>query len=467
MYQQVRRDWYWPALAVDCYKTVRNCPQCARNRIKLRRNVEQLQLFPATEPLTSVCIDILGEFIKTPRRNEYLLVITDRFTKLTKTIPMKGISAAEVARCFVNEWVFNYGPPKELISDNGGCFTSKFFLDVCSILSIKNNFTTTYHPQANGQVERYNRTILAALRTYVADHPKDWDLYTDALTYAYNCLPHSSTDAAPFDLILSKPPGPLALKPMPTKEEPQGDFKRKWKHWLQETMHRTRTRLLKSQERYKRNYDSRLRKQVEVVKQGDYVFLRVERKNPKDHRHKLAPIAEGPFLVTKTDKNTVVIERSDRSVEKVSRSRVVLAPKPKTKEEVKEILRPEQLPVDGQPTTEAINLEEVSRKVAATKPATNDQQPRRDAASQMQAEKSGDETEEFVIDSIVAHKVNKSRRHRLARKGETLFRIRWYGYESDDDTWEPIQHLPRSKVLSYCKRIGIVVPDNLNQAIDG
>ena len=97
---------------------------------------------------------------------------------------MKGISAADVAKYFVNDWVFQYGPLTELISENGGCFTSKFFLNVCSILSIKNNFTTTYHPQANGQVERYNRTILATLRTYVADHPKDWDLYTDALTYA-------------------------------------------------------------------------------------------------------------------------------------------------------------------------------------------------------------------------------------------------------------------------------------------
>ena len=182
-------------------------------------------------------------------------------------------------------------------------------------------------------------------------------MYTDALTYAYNCLPHSSTDAAPFDLILSKPPGPLALKQIPTKEEPQDDFKREWKHWLQETMNRTRTRLIKSQERYKRNYDSRLRKQVEVVKQGDYVFLQVERKNPKYHRHKLAPIAEGPFLVTKTDKNTVVIERSDRSVEKDSRSRKVLAPKLKRKEEVDKILRPEQLPVDGKQTKEATNLE--------------------------------------------------------------------------------------------------------------
>ena len=91
-------------------------------------------MFPEMEPLTSVCIEIWGEFIGTPRRNKFLLFITDRFTNLTKTIPMKGISTAEVSRCFVNEWVFNYGPPTDLISDNGACFTRKFFLDVCNKL---------------------------------------------------------------------------------------------------------------------------------------------------------------------------------------------------------------------------------------------------------------------------------------------------------------------------------------------
>ena len=208
---------------------VRKFPQCERNRIKLRKNVEQIKLFPETEPLTSVCIDIFGEFFIKTRHNEYLLVTTDRFRKFTKTIPMKGNSVVEVARCFVNKWVLNYGPPTEFISDNGGCFTSKVFLDVCIILSINNNFTTTYYSQANGQVERYNRTILAALPTYMADHTKDWDFYTDALTYAltnaYNFLPHTSTDVAPFNLVLYKPPGPLVLKLMPTSEEPEGDFK--------------------------------------------------------------------------------------------------------------------------------------------------------------------------------------------------------------------------------------------------
>ena len=176
----------------------------------------------------------------------------------------------------------------------------------------------TYHPQSNGQVERYNRKILSALRTYVADHGKDWDLYTDVLTYAYNCLPNTSTDVAPFKLVLSKPPGPLALKPMIKKEEPQGHFKRKWKYWLQETMNRTRTRLLKSQERYKRNYDARLRKQAEVVIQGDYVFLRVERKNRGTTYISYNRSQKAYSRCKKTDKITFGIQRSYRSVEKVS-----------------------------------------------------------------------------------------------------------------------------------------------------
>ena len=218
LYQTIRKSMYWPALAVDCYATARRCPTCARNRIKLRKNVGELQLFPATAPLESVAIDVLGELIRTQRGNEYLLVITDRFTKLTKTVPMKGISAAEVARHFVNEWVFNYGPPKELLADNGGCFTAKFFQSVCKILNVHNQFTTTYHPQTNGQTERFNRTIKAMIRSYLADHPRDWDLYTGALTFAYNCQPHSTTALAPFELVLSRPPPPLAIE-QPSRNE--------------------------------------------------------------------------------------------------------------------------------------------------------------------------------------------------------------------------------------------------------
>ena len=138
MYNRIRRHFYWPALAIDCYITVRNCPDCSRNIIKLRKNVGSLKLFPAKAPLESVCIDILGELIRTPRGHRYLLVITDRFSMLVRTIPLKTVSAVEVEKAFVNNWVFTYGPPEDLISDNEKQFTSRFFLDVCRILNVHN-----------------------------------------------------------------------------------------------------------------------------------------------------------------------------------------------------------------------------------------------------------------------------------------------------------------------------------------
>ena len=77
---------------------------------------------------------------------------------------------------------------------------------------------------------------------------------------------------------------------------------------------------------YNRNFDDRLRRQLEVIKYKDFMFLRVERKDAKLHLHKLAPITGGPYTVNKSEGNTVVIKKDDRFVEHVSLTRVILAP---------------------------------------------------------------------------------------------------------------------------------------------
>lgn len=130
---------------------------------------------------------------------------------------------------------------------------------------------------------------------------------------------------------------------MPSHEEPKGDFKRTWKHCLNETIKKSKERLENAQTRCEKNYDARLHKKQEVIHDDDYVFIRVEPKNPKDHRHKLASIAEGLFKVTNVDGNMITIEETDRSVEIVSRSRVVLATTTKTEKEVRKISQPVKL----------------------------------------------------------------------------------------------------------------------------
>jgi transposase InsO family protein len=195
----------------DVEETVRQCTPCLKNRVQEKKRVIVMKLFRANEPLEFVAIDILGPLPKTVHGNRFLLVISDRFSKLTRTIPMRKTTALAVAKALCTHWVFAYGPPKFLLTDNGTQFTAKFFIEVCRELGIAKVFTTAYSPQANGQVERFNRTILNTLRTYVAKSQTDWDYYPAAITFGYNSRVHASLAFAPFELFLSRPPPSLSV----------------------------------------------------------------------------------------------------------------------------------------------------------------------------------------------------------------------------------------------------------------
>ena len=242
------------------YRGSSNCVSCAENRISLRKRRNFLKLFPARAPLEFVALDILGELIKTPRGNCYMLVISDRFSKLIRTVPLKAVTASDVAKAFVHHWAFPYGAPIWLLSDNGKQFIAKLFRETCQMLGVKKLYTTTYHPQSNGQVERFNRTILASLRHYVAEHPKDWDLFSDAPTYAYKTQAHESTSVAPFELVLSCPLTPLAFEATssidPVSDEAQ--YHKKWTTYAKALTSTARKEMEKRQIRYKQGFQDRV-----------------------------------------------------------------------------------------------------------------------------------------------------------------------------------------------------------------
>jgi Integrase zinc binding domain/Integrase core domain len=151
MFRSLRKRFIWKKMAADVADTVRNCHACARNRIKERNKTSYLKLFPASSPLEYVSIDLLGPLPKTAHRNRFLLVMTDRFSKLTRTVPLRSTTAYVVAKAFCELWVFTYGPPRHVLTDNGPQFAAKFFLAVCRELGIEKVFSSTYHPQTNGK----------------------------------------------------------------------------------------------------------------------------------------------------------------------------------------------------------------------------------------------------------------------------------------------------------------------------
>lgn len=113
-------------------------------------------MFPAATLLEFVAFRILAQLLTTKRVNQFLLVITDRFSNLVSVVSLKNILEGTVAEVFVNIWVLVYGPPKWLFSDSASLITSKFFRNVGSSLGVTNVFMTMYHRHCNKQVSDSN-----------------------------------------------------------------------------------------------------------------------------------------------------------------------------------------------------------------------------------------------------------------------------------------------------------------------
>jgi transposase InsO family protein len=154
MLRTIRRTYFWPNMAENVLETVRQCDACARNRIIVSRRTNPLDRFRANAPSESVAMDILGPLPKTRHGKRFLLVIADRYSKITRTVPLRVTTALAVAQAFCDHWVFVHGPQVSSITDNGPQLTAKFFQAACAELGTKKTFTTAYHPQTNGQVER-------------------------------------------------------------------------------------------------------------------------------------------------------------------------------------------------------------------------------------------------------------------------------------------------------------------------
>jgi len=333
MYYTMRKAYCWPSMVTDIHSTITKCTTCAQNRLALRRHTTPLTLFQATEPLTELSVDIFGPIPASKKGNRFILVITDRFAKLTKGVALRRITAMSVASAIIDAWVSAYGPPDRIISDRGPQVMSNFFIAVVKMLGIETVRTTAYHPQTNGEVERYNRTMATQLGHYVADDPSRWDELLPVITMAYNSQPHRSTGIAPFELVIPKripnlpvrnlPPGAPLTNKGTLKDGSPLARKREFMARLRKQIPIVVEALRKKQQRYKRNFDHRVATRNADVKIGDFVYT-----TNHDRQNKLQSKAIGPFVLIDADADafTFVID-IDGEKKRVSSDHVTPAPR--------------------------------------------------------------------------------------------------------------------------------------------
>ena len=130
--------------------------------------------------------------------------LSDYFTKWVEAIALPDATAITVAHRLVDTVITRYGAPTQIHSDQGPQFESKLFQHLCILLGIKKTRTTPYHPQSDGLVERFNRTLLSMLKVYCYDHQTDWDLFLQPVMMAYRTTVNETTRETPFFMLFGR-----------------------------------------------------------------------------------------------------------------------------------------------------------------------------------------------------------------------------------------------------------------------
>ena len=161
--EQVRRRAYWPGWRTQVATQLKKCDNCAQyHRGKTPRQTP-LQPFGDGEPFEEVALDITGKHPRFSRGNEYIVTITDVYSKWSEAYAVKTHTATVIAKLLVDNFFSRFGMTKRLISDQGPEFESQLFPELCKHIGIEKVRTSPYKPSTNGFVERFQRTLSSML----------------------------------------------------------------------------------------------------------------------------------------------------------------------------------------------------------------------------------------------------------------------------------------------------------------
>jgi transposase InsO family protein len=157
--------------------------------------------------LTDISLDFTEGLAKS-RGKDVILVVVDRLTKYAHFLPLiHPFSASQVSKLFMDNIHRLHGLPRAIVSDIDIIFTSAFWQEVFSALQVELHFSTSYHPESDGQTERVNQCLEQYLRSMAFKEPQKWADLIPAAEWWYNIAYHTSLKKSPFEALYGyKPP---------------------------------------------------------------------------------------------------------------------------------------------------------------------------------------------------------------------------------------------------------------------
>ena len=194
---------YWPGLRHDVRDYIAACTICLARKSPCPRRAPMGHVDVGYR-WERVAMDLLDMSVTTSRGNRYVLVMVDCFSRWTEACPLPDKTAQSVADAFFNQVVCRFGMPIVIHSDQGREFENRIMQELCTLCGSHKTRTTPYHPESDGLVERFNRTLLMMLAMFASKNREDWDELLPPVMMAYRSSVHESTGFSPYRLMFGE-----------------------------------------------------------------------------------------------------------------------------------------------------------------------------------------------------------------------------------------------------------------------
>jgi hypothetical protein len=194
-------------LKKDIAEYLAKCIECQQVKVEHRHPAGLFQPLPIPEwKWETISMDFITGLPTSTKQNDAIMVVVDKLRKSPHFIPVKlTCKAIDIAQVLMKEIFRLHGMPNEIVSDRDSKFTSDFWKSLMAGLETKLLFSTTYHPQTNGQTKRVNQVLEDMLRMDVMHQPKKWEYYLPLVEFAYNNSYEASLKMSPFEVLCSRP----------------------------------------------------------------------------------------------------------------------------------------------------------------------------------------------------------------------------------------------------------------------
>ncbi|GMI80596.1 hypothetical protein HRI_001728900 [Hibiscus trionum] len=206
MYRDLKDGYYWVGLKKDVVEYVGKCMVC--QRVKAEHQFPSGLLQPLRIPewkWERITMDFVSGLPLSPSKKNSVWVIMDRLTKCAHFLPVHTTYTLDkLAELYIAEIVRLHGVPKSIVSDRDPRFTSHFWECLHQALGTRLNFSTSYHPQSDGQSERVIQVLEDMLRCCVIEFQGSWEKHLPLVEFAYNNSYQASVQMAPYEALYGR-----------------------------------------------------------------------------------------------------------------------------------------------------------------------------------------------------------------------------------------------------------------------